>query len=123
MCGIAGFVNDMPIDVNARPLQRMTDIIAHRGPNGATLLMTSMWLWDIAEHHRSGRRPAADLIMRTVLHGHHLQRRNLHYQPLRDELIAAGHAFTTKSDTEVPAPGYEQWGVDLLQRVGACSPS
>ena len=33
MCGIAGFVNDMPIDVKCPTLQRMTDIIAHRGPD------------------------------------------------------------------------------------------
>lgn len=32
-------------------------------------------------------------------------------------MIAAGHTFTTKSDTEVLLHGYEQWGVDLLQRV------
>ena len=33
MCGIAGFVNDMPIDVKCPVLQRMTDMIAHRGPD------------------------------------------------------------------------------------------
>lgn len=33
MCGIAGFVNDMPIDVKYPVLQRMTDMIAHRGPD------------------------------------------------------------------------------------------
>ena len=33
MCGIAGFVNDMPIDVKCPVLKRMTDIIAHRGPD------------------------------------------------------------------------------------------
>ncbi len=36
------------------------------------------------------------------------------YQTLREELIAAGHTFTTKSDTEVLLHGYEQWGGDLL---------
>ena len=33
MCGIAGFVNDMPIDTKCPVLKRMTDIIAHRGPD------------------------------------------------------------------------------------------
>ena len=33
MCGIAGFVNDMPVDVKCATLKRMTDIIAHRGPD------------------------------------------------------------------------------------------
>lgn len=33
MCGIAGFVNNDPIDVKCHIIQKMTDIIAHRGPD------------------------------------------------------------------------------------------
>ena len=59
MCGIAGFVNDMPIDVKCPVLKRMTDIIAHRGPDSEgsyhiavrtarAVMSTSTWPWAIA---------------------------------------------------------------------------
>ena len=35
---------------------------------------------------------------------------------LRNELKAAGHNFTTQSDTEVIVHAYEQWGVNCLSR-------
>ncbi len=39
------------------------------------------------------------------------------YQPLRAELIAAGHVFTTQADSEVVLHGYEQWGQQVLTRL------
>jgi len=39
------------------------------------------------------------------------------YLELRDELVRAGHAFRTTSDTEVLLTGYRQWGPDVLQRI------
>ena len=46
------------------------------------------------------------------------------FKPLREELIKAGHVFSTKADTEVLLHGYEEWGMDgLLKRVRGCLPS
>jgi len=39
------------------------------------------------------------------------------YRSLRAELEAAGHHFTTHTDTEVILHGYEQWGTDVLERL------
>lgn len=39
------------------------------------------------------------------------------YQSLRAELIASGHAFRTRSDTEVLLRGYIAWGESLLVRL------
>ncbi|HZF80238.1 MAG TPA: XrtA/PEP-CTERM system amidotransferase, partial [Rubrivivax sp.] len=38
------------------------------------------------------------------------------YQQLIPELQAAGHVFTTKSDTEVIVHAWEQWGADCVKR-------
>jgi asparagine synthase (glutamine-hydrolysing) len=39
------------------------------------------------------------------------------FQELRQELAAAGHQFTTESDTEVIVHGWEQWGEDVASRM------
>ncbi|MDR1271917.1 MAG: asparagine synthase (glutamine-hydrolyzing) [Clostridiales Family XIII bacterium] len=39
------------------------------------------------------------------------------YQDLRDELLEAGHVFTTRTDSETLLHGYEEWGPGLLSRL------
>ncbi len=39
------------------------------------------------------------------------------YQSLRAELIARGHKFTTRSDTEVVVHGFEEFGDDLMPKL------
>ncbi|MEK0209746.1 asparagine synthase (glutamine-hydrolyzing) [Bifidobacterium mongoliense] len=118
MCGIAGFVNDEPIDVKCPVLKRMTDIIAHRGPDSeghhvdehAALGFRRLSIIDL----RGGDQPIynEDHTMAITFNGE-----IYNYQPLREQLIALGHEFTTKCDTEVILHGYEQWGAGVLNRL------
>ena len=39
------------------------------------------------------------------------------FEELRTQLIAHGHQFRTRSDTEVIVHGYKQWGDDVLDRL------
>ncbi len=39
------------------------------------------------------------------------------YRTLRQELIGAGHQFSTNGDTEVLVHGWEEWGRELVQRL------
>jgi asparagine synthase (glutamine-hydrolysing) len=39
------------------------------------------------------------------------------FQELRPQLLAAGHRFRSKTDTEVVIHGYEEWGNDLVKRL------
>ena len=118
MCGIAGFVNDMPIDTKCPILRKMTDIIAHRGPDSEGHY--------IDEHVALGHRRLSIIDLGGGQQPIYNEDGNLiitfngeiyNYQPLREQLIEAGHTFTTRSDTEVLLHGYEQWGVDLLQKI------
>ncbi|MCI1832548.1 MAG: asparagine synthase (glutamine-hydrolyzing) [Bifidobacterium sp.] len=118
MCGIAGFINDAPIDAKRSVLKRMTDIIAHRGPDSeghyvddhAALGFRRLSIIDLG----GGDQPIynEDRSMAITFNGE-----IYNYQPLRKQLIDLGHVFTTNSDTEVLLHGYEQWGVGLLDRI------
>ena len=116
MCGIVGFVGaraDMQ-----EILQQMTDLIAHRGPDGeghfidgpAALGHRRLSIIDL----EGGKQPMfnEDGSLAVVFNGE-----IYNFQPLREELLAAGHTFTTRCDTEVLLHGYEQWGRELLTRL------
>lgn len=99
-------------------LQKMTDRIAHRGPDGeghyidgpAALGHRRLSIIDL----EGGRQPMfnEDGSLAVVFNGE-----IYNFQPLREELIAAGHTFATRCDTEVLLHGYEQWGRELLTRL------
>ena len=116
MCGIVGFVGaraDMQ-----EILQNMTDLIAHRGPDGeghfidgpAALGHRRLSIIDLD----GGNQPMfnEDGSLAVVFNGE-----IYNFQALREELLAAGHTFATRSDTEVLLHGYEQWGRGLLDRL------
>ena len=116
MCGIVGFVGaraDMQ-----EILQQMTDLIAHRGPDGEGHYIDG----PVALGHRrlsiidleGGRQPMynEDGSLAVVFNGE-----IYNFQELREELLAAGHTFVSRCDTEVLVHGYEQWGHDMLKRL------
>ncbi|WP_055426514.1 asparagine synthase (glutamine-hydrolyzing) [Bifidobacterium aesculapii] len=118
MCGIAGFVNDDPVDVKCPVIKRMTDIIAHRGPDAEGKY--------VDEHVALGHRRLSIIDLEGSKQPMTNEDGNLvityngevyNYQPLREELIAAGHTFATHGDTEVLLHGYEEWGPKLLDRL------
>src|SRR5688572_23475227 len=119
MCGIAGIV-----DVEARhapperaSLDRMLGAMWHRGPDEfgiyrdarAGLAHSRLSIIDLA----SGQQPMAneDETLWIVFNGE-----IFNYVELRAELVAAGHRFRTRSDTEVIIHAWEQWGEGALDR-------
>jgi asparagine synthase (glutamine-hydrolysing) len=118
MCGIVGVQGDFPADL----LKRMTDSVAHRGPDGEGAL----WI-DIPNEPRTGlghRRLA--IIDLSVAGCQPMEHAGLtlvfngeiyNYRELRAELLAAGHRFTTQTDSEVLLHLYERDGLDVLGRL------
>jgi asparagine synthase (glutamine-hydrolysing) len=39
------------------------------------------------------------------------------FQEIRSDLLARGHTFSSRSDTEVIIHGYEEWGIDVVSRL------
>src|SRR4051812_47329776 len=120
MCGISGFLNrDRERPADEALLRRMTDAIAHRGPDGSG----SYFDGPLAVGHRrlsiidlssNGAQPMhnEDGTVTVTFNGE-----IYNYLTLRDELIARGHAFRSRCDTEVLVHGYEEWGDALPERL------
>lgn len=117
MCGIAGFwrPSGAGLDTAAHTLTRMTDALAHRGPDadghwvdaerGVALGHRRLSIVDLSP---TGAQPMRSPTGRftTVFNGE-----IYNYRRLRDELIAVGCSFKGTSDTEVMLAGFEVWGL------------
>ncbi len=115
MCGIAGILSATPISPG--PLEEMTRVLAHRGPDGA-----GHWYGDgVAFGHL--RLSIIDLSDRGAQPMHYRDRYVItyngeiyNYRELRAALTQLGHDFQSQSDTEVVLAAYAQWGADCLSR-------
>ena len=118
MCGIVGhFATDGGAMASAT-LFDLVRCVSHRGPDDSTFWQDGPFSFG---HRRlsiidlaSGRQPmaSADGAIVITYNGE-----IYNYLELRAELAALGHAFRTKSDTEVLINGYRQWGIDLLPKL------
>ncbi len=119
MCGIAGAValRDGLEPVPIEALARMAGALRHRGPDEmgayrderAGLAHARLSIIDLS----TGQQPLAntDGTRWIVFNGE-----IFNYLELRDELVALGHTFRTRSDTEVLLHAWEAWGDDAFRR-------
>jgi asparagine synthase (glutamine-hydrolysing) len=120
MCGIAGIVALAPrAAAPAREeLLRMVGALQHRGPDEsgiyrdarAGLAHTRLSIIDLS----GGAQPLCneDETLWIAFNGE-----IFNYVELREELVAAGHRFSTSSDTEVIVHAYEEWGEAAFARM------
>lgn len=118
MCGIAGILRFDGAPVDSDALKTMTDVIAHRGPDGDGRYISG----PIGLGHRrlaiidtslAGKQPMSNE-SGTLWITYNGEIYN--YSDLRRELQACGHRFKSNTDTEVIIHAYEEWGVACLQR-------
>lgn len=116
MCAIAGYVSKQKPEPNI--IKAMTERMAHRGPDGEGFFLDE----NCALGHRrlaiidlnTGAQPMynEDNTIVAVYNGE-----IYNFKALREELQQQNHVFQTQSDTEVLLHGYEEWGVDLPQKL------
>jgi len=118
MCGIAGVFNLHGEPVAAGLLKRMTDAIAHRGPDGEGHFTDGAVglghrRLSIIDLSAAARQPmgneTGDVVL--VYNGE-----IYNFQALRVELESKGHRFHSQTDSEVVIHGYEEWGDDCVNR-------
>src|SRR6266849_10175679 len=117
MCGICGVAGGDPAQ-GRELVRRMCDAMVHRGPDdegsvqldGVTFGMRRLSIIDLAGGHQPIHNE--DSTIWVVQNGE-----IYNYLELREQLVAAGHAFVTQSDTEVLAHGYEEWGEQMVERL------
>jgi asparagine synthase (glutamine-hydrolysing) len=118
MCGIAGILSPDPANVSLERLKKMTDAIAHRGPDGE-----GSWMSDSGVAGLGHRRLAIiDLSIAAGQPMHYLDRYTIihngeiyNYQELRNSLQSRNYQFSSRSDTEVILAAYDHYGPTCLQ--------
>lgn len=118
MCGIAGIFN-----LNGEPappviLKKMTDAIAHRGPDGeghytdraVGLGHRRLAIIDLSP---AGHQP---MLSQDGQYALTYNGEIYNFQELRIELESLGHQFHSRTDSEVVIHAYMQWGADCLVR-------
>ena len=119
MCGIAGLVNLNGNPAESVLLRKMTDAIAHRGPDGEGIFTDrSLGLGHrrlaIIDLSPAGRQPMQTADRRFVLT---YNGEVYNFQELRAELQAMGYQFRSRTDSEVVLYAWAAWGAKALDRL------
>lgn len=118
MCGICGIFNLNGEPVESVNLRKMTDAIAHRGPDGEGFYIDSF----IGLGHRrlavidlspAGHQPmlTQDGQFAIVYNGE-----VYNFHELRTELESLGRQFRSRTDSEVVLNAYAEWGPECVKR-------
>lgn len=118
MCGIAGIFNIDNAPIPPEVLKKMTDAIAHRGPDGE-----GSWIdGPIGLGHRrlaildlspAGHQPMMSASQRYVLS---YNGEVYNFKELRIELESKGYQFHSNTDTEVVLNAWDCWGTEALRK-------
>src|ERR1700726_3973812 len=118
MCGICGVIGMESTERAEAITRRMMEALRHRGPDedglfvapSVALGMRRLSIIDLS----GGRQPVFNEAgnVAIVYNGE-----IYNYQQLRGTLEGRGHAFRTRSDTEVIVHAYEEWGEECLREL------
>lgn len=117
MCGISGIVDKRNAPIDQAAIERLTTLVAHRGPDGHGFYHGSNFalghrrlsILDLSEHGRQPM-PYRDRFWLTY------NGEIYNYVELRAELERKGHAFQSGTDSEVILAAYAEWGSECCAR-------
>lgn len=118
VCGLAGVLRGDSGGPDQATLRRMNARLAHRGPDDEgsldigplTLLHRRLSILDTSA---AGHQPMCSHDgSLAILHNGEIY----NFLELADELTELGHAFVSRTDTEVILTAYREWGLDCFRR-------
>ncbi len=116
MCGICGIITASGCKVDPALLDRMTDLMRHRGPDERGVWLNSAGSVGLGARRLSiiglanGRQPIANEDRSCILVANG---EIYNYEVLKNDLMSRGHVFSTDTDIEVILHLYEEMGPDL----------
>lgn len=119
MCGFAGYITAEGDSEKYREnLVEMMDAIKHRGPDDDGIHLDDMAGLGFRRLSiigiTNGKQPMYNEDETIVLT---FNGEIYNYQEIKKDLIEKGHIFKTDADTEVLVHGYEEYGIELLQKL------
>lgn len=118
MCGICGAINWTESGDASEIVRRMTPTMRHRGPDDEGYLSSGPLALGVRRLSiidlEGGHQPIfnEDGSVAVVLNGE-----IYNFQELRKQLSDRGHTFRSRSDSEVVAHAYEEWGEDCVDHL------
>ncbi len=121
MCGISGILNKKNKGNLSARLQKMTDVIEHRGPDGEGHWVNEKQTVGLGHRRLSiidlsdkATQPMVSFNQRYVIS---FNGEIYNYVELREQLINLGYSFYSDSDTEVLLVGYQHYGESFLTQL------
>jgi asparagine synthase (glutamine-hydrolysing) len=123
MCGIAGIIQSTPSKYNKEHLKKMTDALAHRGPDGEGIWQNEEGVvllghrrLSIIDLSNAGQQPMhltptlsingeGENPRYTIIHNGEIY----NYIELKEELTKKGYSFHSQTDTEVIVAAFDCW--------------
>ncbi|MDB5024596.1 MAG: hypothetical protein JWP78_2351 [Mucilaginibacter sp.] len=117
MCGIAGIIDQPGQIITDFELKKMTDAVAHRGPDGEGFYVDKnlgfghrrLSIIDLSQAGDQPMKLDEDYVI--TFNGE-----IYNYIELKDELKKLGHQFNTQTDTEVILVAYREWGTACVEK-------
>lgn len=119
MCGICGELTFNGSPASAGAIERMSDVMAPRGPDGSGAVLRGrvgfghrrLKIIDLSE---ASAQPFVDTALGLTIAFNGCI---YNYPELREELGALGHSFAAHGDTEVILKAWAEWGPDAVSRL------
>jgi asparagine synthase (glutamine-hydrolysing) len=117
MCGISGIINKNGAPVDQSMIERITDLVSHRGPDGKGYYHgpgfafghRRLSIIDLSTH---GAQPMSYLERYWITYNGEIY----NYVEVRAELSALGYTWSSGADTEVILAAYAEWGPSCCAR-------
>ena len=117
MCGISGIINKDRRAVDASAIAAITDLVAHRGPDGEGFYFGEGFAFGhrrlaIMDLSDAGRQPMDYLGRYVITYNGEVY----NFVELRERLARCGYRFASHTDTEVILAAYDKWGQRCVEQ-------